>query len=192
MVRSAFLTAAQPKLLELSRQESIFTVGLRKLRRRSAHASPISSATWHWKLVDIPLIFQRWNYKNKFCQNIIFACPDFRYTCSGLDDWIYWHLLQLLLITLFTTADNRWLLKTGSIPYWTTSVVVVYESATSSASVVHLLALHSWTINSTCYLLSENTQKKKQNYYYYVILLPLIFVCLFTFSINVFSSSNFP
>jgi hypothetical protein len=36
-------------------------------------------------------------------------------TGSGLDDWIYWHLLlQSLLITI-TTARNKWLHKTRSI-----------------------------------------------------------------------------
>jgi hypothetical protein len=52
---------------------------------------------------------------------------------------------------------------TRSIPYWTTSVfcstvtnlVLIYESVTSSASVVHWLTLHSWTFNSTTELNSE-------------------------------------
>jgi hypothetical protein len=53
------------------------------------------------------------------------------------------------------TAHNQWLPKTRSIPYWTTSVfsstvtvlVLIYESVTSSASVVRWLALHSGTLN---------------------------------------------
>jgi hypothetical protein len=53
------------------------------------------------------------------------------------------------------TAHNQWLSKTRSIPYWTTSVlssavtdfVLIYESVTSSASVVGWLTLHSWTFN---------------------------------------------
>jgi hypothetical protein len=53
------------------------------------------------------------------------------------------------------TAQNQWLPKTHSIPYWTTSVfsstvtdfVLIYESVTSSASVVRWLTLHSWTFN---------------------------------------------
>jgi hypothetical protein len=61
-------------------------------------------------------------------------------TGSGVDDWIYWHLhLQSPLITI-TTGHNRWLPKTHSIPYWTTSVfsfivtdfVLIYESVTST------------------------------------------------------------
>jgi hypothetical protein len=53
------------------------------------------------------------------------------------------------------TAHNQWLLKTRSIPDWTTSVfsspvtdlVLIYESVTSSASVVCWLTFHSWTLN---------------------------------------------
>jgi hypothetical protein len=53
---------------------------------------------------------------------------------------------------------------TRSIPYWTTSVfsstvtdlVLVYESVTSSASVVRWVALHSWTLNWTTELPSES------------------------------------
>jgi hypothetical protein len=67
-------------------------------------------------------------------------------TGSGLDDWIYWHFFTITI----TTAHNQWLPKTRSIPYWTTSVfsstvtdlVLIYESVTSSVSVVRWLALH--------------------------------------------------
>jgi hypothetical protein len=53
------------------------------------------------------------------------------------------------------TAHDQWHSKTRSIPYWTTSVcsstvidfVLIYESVTSSASVVRWLTLHSWTLN---------------------------------------------
>jgi hypothetical protein len=53
------------------------------------------------------------------------------------------------------TTHNQWLPKIRSIPYWTTSVffsivtdlVLIYESVTSSASVVRWLTLHSWTLN---------------------------------------------
>jgi hypothetical protein len=38
-------------------------------------------------------------------------------TGYGLDDWIYWHLFTI------TTANNKWLSKTRSIPYWTTSAL---------------------------------------------------------------------
>jgi hypothetical protein len=49
------------------------------------------------------------------------------------------------------TAHNQWLYKTRSTPYWTTSVfsstvsdlVLIYDSVTSSASVVRWLTLHS-------------------------------------------------
>jgi hypothetical protein len=75
--------------------------------------------------------------------------------------WIGW--LDLLTPSIrislnynhLTTAHNRWLPKTRSIPYWTTSafcsivndLVLIYESVTSSASVVRWLTLHSWTLN---------------------------------------------
>jgi hypothetical protein len=52
--------------------------------------------------------------------------------------------------------SSQWPPKTRSIPYCTTSVFssavtdlgLIYESATSSASVVRWLTLHSWTLNS--------------------------------------------
>jgi hypothetical protein len=52
-------------------------------------------------------------------------------------------------------AHYRWLPKTRPIPSWITSVfsstvtglVLIYESVTSSASVVRWLTLHSWTLN---------------------------------------------
>jgi hypothetical protein len=71
--------------------------------------------------------------------------------------WIEW--LDLLALPLqlqpIITAHNQWLPKTRSIPYRTTSVfsstvtdlVLIYESVTSSASVVRCLTLHSWTLN---------------------------------------------
>jgi hypothetical protein len=54
------------------------------------------------------------------------------------------------------TAHNQRLSKTRSIPYWTTSVfsstatdlALIYESATSSASVIRWLRLRSWTLKS--------------------------------------------
>jgi hypothetical protein len=54
-------------------------------------------------------------------------------------------------IGTFTAAHNQWLLTTRSIPYWTTNIfsstvtdsVLIYESVTSSASVVRWLTLHS-------------------------------------------------
>jgi hypothetical protein len=61
----------------------------------------------------------------------------------------------LLPLQSIMTAHNQWLSKTRCIRYWTTSVFssamtdldLIYESATSSASVVRWLALHSWTLN---------------------------------------------
>jgi hypothetical protein len=53
------------------------------------------------------------------------------------------------------TAHSQWLSKTRSIPYWTMSVfssavpdlVLIYESVTSSASLVGSLRPQSWTMN---------------------------------------------
>jgi hypothetical protein len=64
-------------------------------------------------------------------------------------------------------ANNQWLPKTRSIPYWNTSVffstatdlVLIYESVTSSASVVSWLTLHNWTLNF-CILLRINQSRK--------------------------------
>jgi hypothetical protein len=64
-------------------------------------------------------------------------------------DWMYWHFFTII------TAHNQWLSTTRSIPYWITSVfsstvtdlVLIYESVTSSASVIRWLTLHSWTLN---------------------------------------------
>jgi hypothetical protein len=68
---------------------------------------------------------------------------------SGLDDL---DLLELLLqLKSIITAHNQLLSETRSITYLTTSVfsstvtdlVLIYESITSSASVVRWLAFHS-------------------------------------------------
>jgi hypothetical protein len=73
-----------------------------------------------------------------------------------LDDWIYWRFYyNYSSLQSFIAAHNRWLPKTRSIPTWTASVfpstvtdlVLIYESVTSSASVVRWLTLHSWTPN---------------------------------------------
>jgi hypothetical protein len=71
--------------------------------------------------------------------------------------WSEWLDLLVLLLQSqsIITAHNQWLPKTRSIPYWTTNVftssvtdlVLIYESVTSSASVVPWLTLHNWTLN---------------------------------------------
>jgi hypothetical protein len=83
----------------------------------------------------------------------VFGVPWLIITGSGFDDWIYWHFFT---ITINYNSSNRWASKTRSIPYWTTSVfssavsnlVLIYESVTSSASVVRWLTLHSGTLDS--------------------------------------------
>jgi hypothetical protein len=71
--------------------------------------------------------------------------------------WIGWLdlLPQSLELKSITTVHNQCLPKTGAIPYWTTSVfsstvtdlALIYESVTSSASVIRWWTLHSWTLN---------------------------------------------
>jgi hypothetical protein len=66
----------------------------------------------------------------------------------GFIDAFYYNQLQHLPINLLP--------RTRSFPYWTaiafsspvTDLVLIYESVTSSASVVRWLTLHSWTLNS--------------------------------------------
>jgi hypothetical protein len=78
--------------------------------------------------------------------------------CSGFDDWIYWHFFT---IAISYNSSQSMTATTCSIPYWTTSdcsstvtdLVPIYESVTSSASVVRLLAPNSWTLN---YLTNES------------------------------------
>jgi hypothetical protein len=74
--------------------------------------------------------------------------------------WIGWLDLLALLLQLqsIITAHNQWLPETRSIPYWTISVcsytvadlVPIYESVTSSASVVCWVMLRSWTLKHDC------------------------------------------
>jgi hypothetical protein len=86
-------------------------------------------------------------------------------TGSGLDDWIYWRFYYNCSSSQsLITGHNQWLSKTRSIPYWTMSVfsstvtdlVPIYESVNSSASVVRLLTLHSWTLNHDWLLFYES------------------------------------
>jgi hypothetical protein len=88
---------------------------------------------------------------------ILSILPRVRWTVTNNNGfWVRWlDLLALLLqLKLSITAHNHWLSKTRSIPYWTTSVlfstdlVLIYESVTSSASVVRWLTLHSGTLIS--------------------------------------------
>jgi hypothetical protein len=63
---------------------------------------------------------------------------------------------QSLQLQEIITDHNQWLSNTRSIPDWSTSFfsfdrpdsVQIYESVTSSASVVCWLTLHSWILNS--------------------------------------------
>jgi hypothetical protein len=66
---------------------------------------------------------------------------------SRLEDWMLWHFFTIT--TNYNSSQS--MTKTGSILYWTMSVfssvvidlILIYESVTSSASVVRWLTLHS-------------------------------------------------
>jgi hypothetical protein len=71
---------------------------------------------------------------------------------AGLDDWIYWHFFTITInydSSQSTTVYNSLcsLLDSECPPFCMTDLVLISTSATSSASVVHWLILHSWTLN---------------------------------------------
>jgi hypothetical protein len=80
-----------------------------------------------------------------------------------------------LRLQSITTAHTQWLSKTRSIPHWTTSVfsstvtdlVLIYESVTSSASVVRWSVLLSWTLypltNDECRTTAHSLANQSQS-----------------------------
>jgi hypothetical protein len=71
---------------------------------------------------------------------------------SGLDDWIYWHFYTITVsydssqsMTVYDSLHS--LPDYECLPFCVTDLVLIYESVTSSASVVRRLTLHSWTLN---------------------------------------------
>jgi hypothetical protein len=64
-------------------------------------------------------------------------------------------LYKHFLITIGYNSSQSVTAEKSSIPHWTTSIfsstvtdlVLIYKSVTFSASVVHWLTLHSWTLN---------------------------------------------
>jgi hypothetical protein len=69
-------------------------------------------------------------------------------TGSGLVDWIYWHFFTVTInynsSRLRTVSDSlHFLLDYEHLLVCVTDLVLIYESVTSSASVVH-----DWTLNS--------------------------------------------
>jgi hypothetical protein len=72
-------------------------------------------------------------------------------TVSGLDDWMYWHWDFLSTINHNNSQSTT---NSRAIPYWRgvfflalTKLVLIYESVTSSASLIRWLTLNSWESN---------------------------------------------
>jgi hypothetical protein len=71
---------------------------------------------------------------------------------SGSDDWIYWPFFTITInfdsshsMTVHNSLQS--LLNYECLPFFLIDLVLTHESATSSASVVSWLTLHSWTFN---------------------------------------------
>jgi hypothetical protein len=100
--------------------------------------------------INLEACWSKGSYTLKYCHVSGFAC--LTTMSSGFCYWIYWHFCT---ITTNYNSSQSMTPKTRSIPYCTTSVfsstatdlVLIYESITSSASVVRWLTLHSWTLN---------------------------------------------
>jgi hypothetical protein len=97
------------------------------------------------------------------CATIYDSCRDNIVTCtvfawlmimgSGFDDWIYWHFFTITVLydsaqsmTVYDSLHS--LLDYECLPFCVTDLVLIYESVTSSASVVSWLTLHSRTLNN--------------------------------------------
>jgi hypothetical protein len=80
--------------------------------------------------------------KNPWIYCHVSGVPWLIITGSGLDDWIYWHFFTIT-INYNSSQSCECLL------FCVTDLVLIYESVTSSASVVRWLTLHSyWTLSS--------------------------------------------
>jgi hypothetical protein len=91
-------------------------------------------------------------YSSKIDYNV--TCEGFVWliiTGSGLDHWIYWHFdynySQLWELTINGCLRLAPFLR-NVFSFTVTDLVLIYESVTSSSSVVRLLTLHNWTLNS--------------------------------------------
>jgi hypothetical protein len=93
---------------------------------------------------------------NEKKQIYVVLCLGFRDQYNGFwIDWLIGFIGTSLQLQPIITVHNQCLSKICSIPCWITSVfsstvtdlVLIYESVTSSASVILWLTLHSWTLN---------------------------------------------
>jgi hypothetical protein len=160
-----FFSSSSPLLSSSFPFTDIFSPSTKRLQKQ------ILKAREYYKEGMISFWLYKENKLNKHCINknsninCMYILPCVRGSMTNNNrSWIGWLdllalLLKSLLITI-TTAHNWWLPKTRSIPSWTTSIfssivrdlVLIYKSVTSSASVVHWLTLHSWTLNHNCNL----------------------------------------
>jgi hypothetical protein len=103
--------------------------------------------------------FSKTSLQNIFCSYILSRVYGSMTNNNGL--WIGWLDLLTPSLTITSKAHNQWLLKTHSIPYWTTSVffsiatdlILIYESLNSSTNDLrmtsHLRTNHDdWLLNS--------------------------------------------
>jgi hypothetical protein len=95
------------------------------------------------------------NLLPKIVNNIVTyeGCAWLIITGSGLNSWIYWHFFTVTCNYNSSQSMTAWdslhsLLDYECLLSCVTDLVLIYESVTSSASVVRCLTLHSWTLNS--------------------------------------------
>jgi hypothetical protein len=84
---------------------------------------------------------------------------------SGFDDWIYWHFFTITVnydssqsMTVYDSLSS--LLNYQCLPFCVTDLVLICESAISSASVVRWLTRHSWTLELSNCLLKSLTNEQ--------------------------------
>jgi hypothetical protein len=100
-------------------------------------------------------LFRQTSYDQTFCSRGLICChvfmaPWLRIMGFGLHEWTYWRLLvQSLLITIITRAQNQWLPESRSIlpGLWT-----VFSSSVSS-TVTHLAESYEWLSSWFSFLL---------------------------------------
>jgi hypothetical protein len=88
---------------------------------------------------------------------------------SGLYDWIYWHLFTIKtnynsLQSMAAEDSLRSLLDYECLHFCLIDLVLIYETVTSSASIVRWLTFHSWTLNSLANAEWLNSLNESESY----------------------------